>query len=308
MDDVGGHYVGRSLLLGNPEVQATLAELSDRERAQAEGVIDRAHGSVGIMMDMGETEEFIANMPDYRRRLREHFQDDDLTEEQLRFANRQLRGMRAQGARRHFDQTLRHEIGHAVDELLGASSTYCRTEAGGGWRALGGDEGVVQELFSATGLAGASEEVQAFIRYRLEYETGVSIGDIREPVSEPSLTAAQRAAMQRMIDMVNWGDGALAGQTPSMDIAGRVYTKHPVMGWHSYSRDARERQVSNYQFFAPAEWFAEAYAAYYDPSRQRGDRLVQAGDSATAQYFDRVVHPFVARSERTSEGEFTERQ
>jgi hypothetical protein len=54
--------------------------------------------------------------------------------------------------------------------------------------------------------------------------------------------------------------------------------------------DARKRQVSNYQFRAPGEWFAEAYAAYYQPDpRGRGARLADA-DKPTKEWFDRNVH------------------
>ena len=63
--------------------------------------------------------------------------------------------------------------------------------------------------------------------------------------------------------------------------------------WFSYSFAARARQVSNYQFRAPKEWFAEAYTWYYDPDpRGRGMKLNDK-DPVTKVWFDQNVQTMV---------------
>lgn len=48
-------------------------------------------------------------------------------------------------------------------------------------------------------------------------------------------------------------------------IGGRVFLDTQNGDWASYLPDARARKVSNYQFKSPSEFFAEAYATYFDP-------------------------------------------
>src|SRR5262249_30649927 len=47
---------------------------------------------------------------------------------------------------------------------------------------------------------------------------------------------------------------------------------------------------SRYQFRAPGEWFAEAYATYYQPPGAKG-ALMAGLDDATKAWFDSKVDP-----------------
>ena len=58
-----------------------------------------------------------------------------------------------------------------------------------------------------------------------------------------------------------WWKGAICQRVA---IGGRVYQESYADGrWRSYLLAARSRGISGYQFRAPAEWFAELYAAYF---------------------------------------------
>lgn len=58
-----------------------------------------------------------------------------------------------------------------------------------------------------------------------------------------------------------WWKGAVCAR---IQIGGRVYQEaYDDDRWRSYDYAARARGISGYQFRAPAEWFAELYAAYF---------------------------------------------
>lgn len=73
-------------------------------------------------------------------------------------------------------------------------------------------------------------------------------------------------------------------------LGGRIYQEAYTNDWWSYQQDTRTRKVSIYQFRAPGEWFAEAYAAYYEPSANKGDFLARV-DATTKAWFDANVDP-----------------
>jgi hypothetical protein len=54
------------------------------------------------------------------------------------------------------------------------------------------------------------------------------------------------------------GDGGTA-----YAVSGRIYQESYKSLWNSYDAGARRNAVSNYQFRAPGEWFAELYGIYY---------------------------------------------
>jgi hypothetical protein len=68
-------------------------------------------------------------------------------------------------------------------------------------------------------------------------------------------------------------------------IRGRIYQQSYDGEWASYQLKAKRYRVSSYQWRAPAEWFAEIYATYYDPRSPRGSRLA----SPVRRWFERHV-------------------
>jgi hypothetical protein len=108
---------------------------------------------------------------------------------------------------------------------------------------------------------------------------------------EPDLlTLVQQAivVLQRMAIAKKgaWKEDAAADQA----IAGRVYTYNDYYGEvYSFDEAALGRKLSNYQFYAPGEYFAEAFAAYYEPTAE-GRGALLAGDPALRAWFDEHVH------------------
>jgi hypothetical protein len=181
----------------------------------------------------------------------------------------------------YFDATVRHEVGHAVDHRHGFSDVYCLTGNGGGWLMYNGDgRGVVQEYLDLNNSA-LSNHPACLGMVKLEIAKLITA------------TADMDAVKTEVIRMMNITSNA-AGipfnrtivdndpifedmqkanlQTPwktsgGKVVGGRTFVYSNDNSVASYDSGARARQVSNYQFRASGEWFAEAYAAYYDPDQ-----------------------------------------
>lgn len=97
---------------------------------------------------------------------------------------------------------------------------------------------------------------------------------------------AVRALRVCFSDQGPWGTA-----TGGVPLGDRIYQEsYDWPQWVSYKHEARARKVSTYQFRAPGEWFAEAYAAYYQPPGAKGALLV-GRDDATKAWFDANVDP-----------------
>ena len=79
-----------------------------------------------------------------------------------------------------------------------------------------------------------------------------------------------------------------------VNLGGRHYMRSNDTKWNSYAVAARGRKVSEYQFRAPGEWFAEAYAAYYEPLPDGTcDHSTLNGiDPTTKRWFDANVDSY----------------
>jgi hypothetical protein len=198
-----------------------------------------------------------------------------------------------------FNKVVRHEVGHAVDEAIGAEARYCIGKASGGnWTNYRGDAGAaITDMIAAVGgpIQGLTPAVrEAFV-------TAIA-GDAKNALSAVQGTAeyqALDAAVQATVvtDPV-FGALAMSVDNPwyrhsggGMPLGGRIYQRSYNSTWTAYDQTARAKKVSEYQFRAPGEWFAEAYAAYYQPNADGTcDHSVLGGiDSTTKTWFDKNV-------------------
>jgi hypothetical protein len=207
------------------------------------------------------------------------------------------------------DEAIRHEFGHALDAKIHASSTYGQTPAGGNWERHG-DEPPVKAMAARSrgGIARLALELRLEIMEALISATQ-SGGDIEsalkkderwsklsdeqrhEVLADPILKALEHGRLEQKA----WD------QSRQIVIEGRAYEESNENQWQSYDHAARTRKVSDYQFRSAEEWFAEAYAAYYEPDpRGRGARLADV-DPTTKGWFDRNVH--AKNNELTADGE-----
>jgi hypothetical protein len=203
-----------------------------------------------------------------------------------------------------FDKVVRHEVGHAVDSRLGWSRGAEAAKASrGGWRSyadLAACAGaMVHDAADAISRLEAAQRTDVIAKMvKAMQDRNPSLDDLkgairgldwyddlpaatrRAVLADPSLTALRAGLRKPWYGDPNGG----------IHLGQHVYQESYEHDWTRYRHDARSRKVSQYQFRAPGEWFAEAYAAYYEPDRRgRGAKLADR-DSDTKSYFDTTVH------------------
>jgi hypothetical protein len=205
-----------------------------------------------------------------------------------------------------FDATVRHEIGHRVDSSVGGPA-YCATDDGGGWLTWDSTDGIADRLVTASAgkissWANADQKraIIACLQTVVADRAPTDIGNRLRALPFLSNHASDAAQATMLADIE--ADGAVLTLSSSFSNQGpwsgtgihlgdRVYHEsYAWPQWVSYKHAARAKKMSTYQFRAPGEWFAEAYAAYYQPPGAKGS-LLAARDPATKAWFDANVDP-----------------
>jgi hypothetical protein len=215
-----------------------------------------------------------------------------------------------------FNETIRHEVGHAVDAKLGVSDSYCGKPEGGTWKQYDdGFDAALADMVSASGgaIAGLKDEVRAHVLAALaKVMKSQKFDDIKTPLSAvPGLKDDADQLKAVLADpVVQTLQKNTTAKSPWMSgggvvMGGRVFEESYDKSWNSYAAEARDRKVSNYQFRAPGEWFAESYAAYYEPvsdPKHKGAKLA-GRDPKTKAFFDASVDTAKPDKDKASDDE-----
>ncbi|MGW6412331.1 hypothetical protein ACWF95_34790 [Streptomyces vinaceus] len=194
--------------------------------------------------------------------------------------------------------TLRHEIGHSVDQRHQWLLSESAKPEFGGWRSHVGSYGCREVTRAFLAPYGVREEpVLAWLARRIAPD---SEGRVRLDASLMSdLTrefpdagqAVERVGSRHLLQ-----DLRLAAEQPWMlpdggtdHLAreGRVFQVDQYGRWCSYLASARQYAVSPYQFSSADEFFAESYAAYHDPVAD-GDLRCRLHPNAVAWFRDKA--------------------
>jgi hypothetical protein len=205
-----------------------------------------------------------------------------------------------------FDKVIRHEVGHAVDKQTGWEKNHAKDDAFGGWTNYGADYG---KAFDAM-YAASSGGIKNLRKARLADLIGVykwvmanrapdkmnekimalpwwgkaSANTIAQITGDPIYLALQKAMSDPWYTVAEGG----------VPIGGYIYQQsYTTPQWTRYKAESRSRKVSQYQFRAPGEWFAEAYAAYYHPTKKQGELLAKTDGTAKA-WFDKNIDKIAA--------------
>ncbi|WP_432000533.1 hypothetical protein [Streptomyces sioyaensis] len=178
--------------------------------------------------------------------------------------------------------TIRHEIGHSVDQRVDWQAQLKQQARFGGWQTYGpdGDLPLKQVALAILTKAGLGGQLEAQDRWRMSLQDSVTATlmaarDVPDRLANLSNDFANQTDefKEKLGQVVRFGQLALAqpwtlndGGGDTLAIGGRMYHVDHYGQWVSYLRQERtDHALSNYQFSTPAEWFAEAYAAFYDP-------------------------------------------
>lgn len=216
------------------------------------------------------------------------------------------RGRHAFIGKNSLEKTVRHEVGHAVDARSNFSAAYCVNNApGGNWTVFADEMAMVTDYLTRKNSPIINHNAcNGGVRWTL----GQIAGD------NPNIALLKQNIINTMTQLSTangWPfDPGIVRNSDVFEVMTRENLKKPYSSaapghannrtyvWSSanmmssYDAGARARQVSNYQFRSPQEWFAEAYAAFYlpDDSPLGHGSALQAADNATYQYFLGNVH------------------
>ncbi|WP_437810164.1 protein kinase domain-containing protein [Sorangium sp. So ce1078] len=187
--------------------------------------------------------------------------------------------------------TMRHEIGHSIDKLIDWKGTLAEDDRFGGWKVHSDTrdtEDVARAILAKAGITDdeANSETDGFslVQRFASFLHPPSRREDMTPLEDFPADAASedpdlKKKLEKAVDTVKF---AMAqpwtlddGGASKLEVDGRIYHVDHYDQWVSYRADARNNAVSNYQFSTPAEWFAETYASYYDPSPAPKAQLTQ---------------------------------
>lgn len=207
-----------------------------------------------------------------------------------------------------FDTVVRHEIGHAVDAKIGASKGYATTaDNAGQWKSYGSSKDFVDGLIETGGGLGNDEKAESWktamvkaVEELKDFNTALAElkNEGKVPQNTPSADNTAPAPIQGILTPEVWTSGSSPWYGNKQGTVGnrRFHQSYGGNNYVSYLAESREKYgVSAYQFRAPGEWFAEAYACYYSDhpdvnGKDPGTRL-RTRDAATADWFDKNVNP-----------------
>jgi hypothetical protein len=200
-----------------------------------------------------------------------------------------------------WNETVRHEVGHAVDQAMHGSDKWCVGHApGGNWKVYDTDfKKAADEMVKASGGAIDSSPQRAALVAAIAAAMDAQSYKVETAFAKlpawSKLSAKEREEISADPVLQALGGNNTAAEPWMNDggvvLGGRIFEESYDKSWNSYAAEARSRKTSKYQFRAPGEWFAEAYAAYYEPTvggQQQGFKLEQV-DPETKKWFDSFV-------------------
>ena len=204
-------------------------------------------------------------------------------------------------------ERVRHEIGHAVDNKIGGATTLCAKEENGAWKDYGADHAtVVTEMLAGSTVIKdlAAEAKKAVVDAIVAAMAAGKPGDTAKKIDliDDKVVSASDKTKVKADPVVTAASKCGTGKNPwyhdgnYVDLGGRYFQASYGMKWVSFKQSARAKKVSQYQWRAPGEWFAEVYATYFQPdSSGKVGTLLAGRDGSSKTWFDANVVPQEAK-------------
>lgn len=180
----------------------------------------------------------------------------------------------------YFDHTVRHEIGHSVDAMLGSHTSLVYNTAGwkahtltamdswitamDGWNAGGG----------ATPTDPEKQQIRDLITQLVQSGGGTISGpNMGAPQLAPTGHPFQRYPQLKIVELLSRNAGTMVYVSPNRVVAnGKVFSiNYYYRQFMECTTNAGLNVPRDYCMFSPAEWFADMYAEYYRAYNGRDD-------------------------------------
>jgi hypothetical protein len=168
----------------------------------------------------------------------------------------------------HFRGTIRHETGHAIDELIHGKDWYM-SDPNIDWDVFGSVGGWIDAMaelggWGPVGDDGDRDKIRSFMKGHFG---DASVNAPLVPPADPNHPFNTYAGTCPIVQTANLNqlEGSHNQFMAMPVIGGRVFTRRPTYGeFYSYQATARVAPVyvSNYGLSAPADWFAEQVREY----------------------------------------------
>jgi hypothetical protein len=208
-----------------------------------------------------------------------------------------------------FNTTFRHELGHNVADKTGH-------DAEGGWMYQLGWKGepktmdLVRDVFIKVMPfeASLSDAEKFALSDAIEEcdETEFSQAALSEAMPAELWEKVRTEPLIRFLNARASDEGGRWASAP-LPINGRLYhacLKGPDQ-WFSVPKALYDKRVSDYAMYSPMEYFAEAYATFYEDADQPGGQvggLLKARDPKLEQQFRKKVHENHSLARETGQG------
>ncbi|HEY1557842.1 MAG TPA: DUF4157 domain-containing protein [Kofleriaceae bacterium] len=203
---------------------------------------------------------------------------------------------------RQFNATLRHEIGHAVDAQLQVSATWGRQVVAGGWETYSGYDDFVDAIIRENGGMKYGDKNSLYRKAMIDavsQHKSFSQALLDRKETPPAIDPGGPVSVVWTIDLYSdkAGDGGpWYTHKWKTSASGRNFQDAYDRSNSLYSFLAAtrtQRQVSDYQWRAPGEWFAECYQVYYSETETNATApvggLLRSRDPDAAQMISQLV-------------------
>jgi hypothetical protein len=284
---------------GEKRIQMVLPDNPITGQPMGEGIftsLKRSNGLIRALMDFGASEEYVGVGSGTS------LFGNLITGKRSNFSGKKNKKSpvmgKLAGSGTLVNWILRHEMGHAVDQQIKFTKTRGKIDIFGGWQQYEDDQ--IKEVaeamltkapslsfdtrmikdgkpFGDMFLETLQENHQAcleeFKKMKADAKDPKNASQSKSGQFKTWLKAASKSQLKEINALLDWAITALSqpwmftdGASDKLAINGRVFHRDHYGTWVSYLADARANALSSYQFSSPGEWFAEVYAAFYDPN------------------------------------------
>lgn len=170
---------------------------------------------------------------------------------------------------KHFGDTIRHEVGHAVDTKRGGFENFSSKSKAKWTRFYRGSEGAFGKHFAEKAAGGLKEVADAVEKYLKGGDLAVMHNDI-DAIDAGKWTGTTADDVKEALEKVS-GGGSATTADGGKNINGYKFRQTWSSEYQSYKTEGEDTtNISNYAYNSWAEFFAECYMLWFKPKDPSG--------------------------------------